>query len=363
MTILSSLYNWEIWIQLGISAAIFLFFLAVRSAFTRYLFKYLLSLARRRNITFAANLMTVLEKPLRWLIVLIGFIIASRYFPFEVVSHEIRIRLFRSAFIILATWALLNISTILTLLFPQLNSKLDLGVDQIVIPFITKIINIIFIALGVSIVAEEWGFNVNGFVAGLGLGGLAFALAAKDTISNLFGGIVIITEKPFTIGDWIKTPSVEGTVEDITFRSTKVRTFAQALVTVPNATLSNEPIINWSKMGKRQSAFHLRVSYQTSRTKLEVLTKQLEQMLQNHEGVHKDTIMVRFDQFSSASLDIYLYFFTTVTDYAGYLETKENINFKIMDILEQYDVEMAIPAQNLIFKNESALHEMTDFNT
>ena len=90
-------------------------------------------------------------------------------------------------------------------------------------------------------IAEEFNYNVIGFVGGLGLFGLAFALTAKDTISNFFGGVIIITEKPFTIGDWILTPSVEGTVETITFRSTKIRTFAQGLVTVPNAKLAREP--------------------------------------------------------------------------------------------------------------------------
>ena len=99
-------------------------------------------------------------------------------------------------------------------------------------------------------VAQEWDYRIDGFIAGLGLGGLAFSLAAKDTLSNVFGGLVVILDKPFSIGDWIKTPSVEGTVEDISFRSTKVRTFAQALVTVPNATLANEPVTNWTRMGK-----------------------------------------------------------------------------------------------------------------
>src|SRR5690606_15315239 len=103
----------------------------------------------------------------------------------------------------------------------------------------------IIMAIGAAIIADEFGYNINGFVAGLGLGGLAISLAAKDALANLFGGIIIITEKPFTIGQWIQTPSVEGIVEGISFRSTKIRTFAQAIVTVPNNTLANEPITNW----------------------------------------------------------------------------------------------------------------------
>ncbi len=96
--------------------------------------------------------------------------------------------------------------------------------DDILAPFLSKLLRFVIIALSVSVIAQEFNYDVNGFVAGLGLGGLAFALAAKDTISNFFGGIIIITEKPFTIGDWVETSTVTGSVEDITFRSTRFRT-------------------------------------------------------------------------------------------------------------------------------------------
>ena len=98
---------------------------------------------------------------------------------------------------------------------------------------------------------QEWGYNVSGFLASLGLVGMALALAAKDTAANLFGSLVIFIDKPFKVGEWIKTPDVEGIIETIGIRSTKIRTFAQAQVTVPNATLANSAILNWSRMGKK----------------------------------------------------------------------------------------------------------------
>jgi MscS family membrane protein len=166
---------------------------------------------------------------------------------------------------------------------------------------------------------------------------------------------VIITEKPFTIGDWIKTPSVEGVVEDITFRSTKIRTFAQAVVTVPNATLSNEPIINWAKMGKRQIAFHLNLNYNTPKEKLETVVARIKKMLTEHEEIHNETILVNFDGFYESSLNIYLYFFTNTTVFADYLDVKENINFEIMDILEEEGVEFAFPTRTLIVEQDGKL--------
>src|SRR5699024_6731493 len=125
-------------------------------------------------------------------------------------------------------------------------------IDEILVSFLSRALQFIIIAMAISIVLQEFDYHIGGLITGLGIGGLAISLAAKDALANLFGGVVIVTEKPFTINDWIMTPSVEGTVEDISFRSTKVRTFDQALVVVPNATLANEAITNWSKMGKRR---------------------------------------------------------------------------------------------------------------
>ncbi|MCK1982718.1 MULTISPECIES: mechanosensitive ion channel family protein [Peribacillus] len=353
----------EAWTKLGISIGIFLIFLLLRKVFTTYIFKFFLRIAEKRKVEFAANLMLAIEQPVRWLIVLIGVIISLHYFPIDTPLLELRSKIYRSFFVFLFFWTIFNISSSFTTLFPKLVSKFGLEVDQIVMPFFTKIIKLIIIAFGASIIAEEWGFNVDGFVAGLGLGGLAFALAAKDTVSNFFGGIVIVTEKPFTIGDWVKTPSVEGTIEDITFRSTKVRTFAQALVTVPNATLSNEPIINWSKMGKRQIAFHLGVNVTTPKEKLENVIKDIERMLIDHPEVHPETILVKFDEFSHSGFNLYLYFFTKATDFGGYLSIKEDVNFKIMEILEQEDVQIAIPSQAFILQKDSNMEAMNDFES
>lgn len=194
---------------------------------------------------------------------------------------------------------------------------------------------------------QEWGYDVKGFITGLGLGGLAFALAAQDTLSNIFAGVVIITDKPFSIGDWIKTPDVEGTVEDINFRNTRIRTFSQALVTVPNAKLTSSTITNWSKMGKRRVTFNLGVTYGTSREKLEICVKEIKNMLEKHPDIHKETINVTFDSFGSSSLDIFLYFFTNTTNWSEFMKIKEDVNFKILCILEKEDVSVAFPSRSI----------------
>ncbi|MFP9126544.1 mechanosensitive ion channel family protein [Niallia sp. BSM11] len=333
--------NTHIWASILLAAIVFGASLLLRKWFTNYFFKLILSYTKKKKIHAASTFLVAFEKPVRWVFVVIGIQLAFLFLPIQTVSFESS--LVRSCFIGLLTWGLFNLSSVTTLLFPKLMTKLDINVDKIIVPFITKMLKTLVLMLGFSIIAQEWGFNINGFIAGLGLGGLAIALAAKETVSNLFGGVVLVTEKPFTIGDWIKTPSVEGTIEDITFRSTKVRTFAQALVTVPNSTLANEPIINWSKMGKRQVSFYLKVDIHTKKERLQATIANMKAVLERHPGVHPETILVSLESLNDSSADILIYFFTKATDYNGYLQTKEDINFQIIEIIEKKDVAFAVP--------------------
>ncbi|WP_174734683.1 mechanosensitive ion channel family protein [Mesobacillus harenae] len=339
--------------DLGISIGIFVLFLLFRKLFTKYVFHLILKMSKKTPTEFFSSVCLSFEQPIRLLFIIIGIYVAAGYFPFIEQTNPLFLKLIRASVIVVISWGLYNLSSGSSLLFMKINERFHFEVDQILIPFFSKAIRFIIIAISLSIIAQEFEYDVNGFVAGLGLGGLAFALAAKDAIGNLFGGVIIITEKPFSLGDWIMTPSVEGTVEDISFRSTRVRTFAQAVVTVPNATLANESITNWSKMGKRQITFRLGVNYNTSKDKLENTVKQIESLLKNHASIHKDTIFVTFDQYNNSSLDIFLYFFTNTTVWGDYLKIKEEINFKIMEILETEGVSVAFPSRTLYLDTKS----------
>jgi MscS family membrane protein len=334
-------------LELGISIGLFLMFLLFRKIFTKYVFQLILKVSKKTPTEFFSHVCISFEQPVRLLFIVIGIYVSIGYFPLLEQSNPLFLKLFRSSIILIITWGLYNLSASSSVFFTKINDRISIEIDQILIPFLSKALRFIILAISFSIVAQEFDYDINGFVAGLGLGGLAFALAAKDAIGNLFGGIIIITERPFSIGDWIMTPSVEGTVEDINFRSTKIRTFAQALVTVPNATLANETITNWSKMGKRQVTFHLGVTYDTPKVKLERVVKRIEALLRNHEEIHPDTIFVTFDRYNDSSLDIFLYFFTKTTAWEKYLQVKQEINFQIMEILEKEGVEVAFPTRTL----------------
>ncbi|MDD2234494.1 MAG: mechanosensitive ion channel family protein [Desulfitobacteriaceae bacterium] len=339
--------NNEVWYNILISLVIFTFFIIFRKIFSTYIFRIIIKIAKKTPSDIVENILLAFEKPLRVFFIVIGIYFALVFLPLDNNYNTLIIKFYRSILIILIGWGLYNLASTSSAFFVKITRRLEIELDRILLPFISKLLQVVVIVMIISVIASEWGYNVGGLVAGLGLGGLAFALAAQDTISNFFGGIVIITEKPFSINDWIKTPSVEGIIEDITFRSTKIRTFSQALVTVPNSTLANEPITNWTRMGKRQITFNLRLAYSTPRDKIKICVERISCLLKNHHEIDQEIIIVHFNEFNESSLDIILYFFTKTTVWLEYLCIREEINLEIMKILEQENVQIALPSRSI----------------
>ncbi len=340
-------------IKLGIAIGIFLLFLVFRKLFAKYIYSFLLRISKKAPNDFLLIYLKPLKKPLQWLFIIIGLYVAIRYYPYLNHKNETFSQLISASIIVLITWGFFNLTSNSSLLFRKINEKTSIQIDEILIPLLSRALQFIVLAISASVILQEFGYKIDGFVAGLGLGGLAFSLAAKDALANLFGGIVIITEKPFTINDWIMTPSVEGTVEDISFRSTKIRTFAQAVVTVPNATLANEAITNWSKMGKRQITFTIRVTYDNPITNIEKVVQRIEDLLKSHPEIHPETIFVSVDEYKENGIDIFLYFFTKTTDWGEYLRIREEINLRILQILDEEEIEIAIPSRRLFMESPS----------
>ncbi len=334
----------------------------LRKPITGYTMKIMLALTAKTKTDFDRKLVKSFEGPFRFLVGFSGIYIALRLLNLPENVDGVILNIFRSLFIIAIAWGFMNLFNQTSGILENLAKRFSVEVNDILIQFIAKGVRVIIIALAVSIVVQEWGYNVNSFVAGLGIGGLAFALAAQDTLANLFGGMVITLDKPFTLGDWIATPSVEGVVEEISFRSTRVRTFAQALVHVPNATIVKEPITNWSRMGMRRVMFTLGVMYSTPKEKLERCTRSIEELLINHEEIDNDFIVVRFNEFNQSSLDIFIYCFALTTQWAEFLRIKEDINFKAMDILQKEGVSVAFPSRSIYFENygDKEAVEITD---
>jgi len=224
-------------------------------------------------------------------------------------------------------------------------SKLD---DQLA-PVIRKAMKATIGIIGFVWVVQLLGYSVSSLLAGLGIGGLAVALALQDTLGNFFGSIFILLDRPFTVGDWIKVGDVEGVVEDIGFRSTRIRTWPATLVSIPNKTVAGGAIDNWSKMPKRRVVQTVGVTYETSADEMERAVDAIRQIIEGDEGVDKEFIVIRFTDFGDSSLNILLYYFTTATAFADHLAIKQRINLAIMRLLKTMGLSIAFPSTTVYF--------------
>ena len=288
----------------------------------------------------------IIEPPLQLSILIVGFYFAANWIDIKG-FNQIALSIQRTLIVFTLFWALYRTVNEFAYIFKKFSAKFGKELSDDIANFIVKFLKVVVIALGAMTILDGWGINVSAFVASLGLVGMAFALAAKDTAANLFGSLVIFTDRPFRQGDWVQTPEVEGVIETIGIRSTRVRTFAQALVSVPNAVIANSPITNWSLMGKRRIKMRLGLTYSTNTEQLEAVLKDIREMLKNHPDIHPDVIMVYFDEFQDSSLSLFCYFFTKTTIWSQYLKVREDVNLRIMKIVENNGCSFAFPSQSI----------------
>ena len=258
--------------------------------------------------------------------------------------------LFKIAIIILSANGIANSLTTNSSLVNRLKDKMNPEVEDSMLRFILKAIRVIIYIIAGFIIITDLGVNLNGLVAGLGLGSVVITLAAQDTAKNLFGGLVIFLDKPFVVGDWIEVEKYEGTVEDITFRSTRVRTFENSVVNIPNSVIASDSIINWSRMEKRRNKVNLCLELDTPIEKVQIVQKRIKEMLIQHDDVIDDSVMVRFDNITDNGINILVCSYTNSVSYASFLEEKEKINFKIMQILREENVELAYDTKTVFVK-------------
>jgi len=328
---------------------IFAFFQFFRVFFRKISYK----IVQKTSNKFDDEILESVEKPVDYLFVIIGINIALSILTLDKEVETIVNHLLRSGFIGVVFWGALNILTSLSQNIHKITGKLGDKFSAEVLNFILKSIRFFIFIIGFIIILQEWGYNVSGFLASMGLIGMALALAAKDTAANLFGSLVIFIDKPFKIGDWIKTPQVEGTIENIGIRSTKVRTFAQAQVTVPNATIANSAIINWSRMGKRRIKMNIGITYDTPSDAIQKIIKEIKEMLVNHEDIHDDVIMINFSEFAASSLNIFCYYFTKTTNWSEFMIVREKTYLEIIKIVEKNGASFAFPTQTLHIENSN----------
>ncbi|NSW92294.1 MAG: mechanosensitive ion channel family protein [Firmicutes bacterium] len=326
-------------------------FITFRYIFMRIVLNLISRLLNRINKKFSNTVTGLIDKPMKFIIVVIGVSIAVKILKLPEGVSNFTDRVLSSLIAFSILWALYRIVDAVTAFIKNTLGSSENKIDQMLFPFIRNGLKTIVVVIGSITILQQWTDNIAGLLTGLGIGGLAFALAAKDTVANMFGSLTIMLDRPFKVGDWIMTPKVEGTVEDIGFRSTKIRTFEQSVVTIPNSVISDDTITNWSRMGKRRVKFILGITYDTNIEKMEECLKRLRAMLKSHADVHPDVIYVNFYNFGDSALEILIYYFTKATDYQSYLNVKEDVNLKIMGILDELGLSVAFPSRSIYIES------------
>ena len=224
-------------------------------------------------------------------------------------------------------------------------------IPERLLPFLNTVFKYLIIALGAIFVLQELNFDVAALIASLGVVGIGISLASKDTVANLFGFAAIVSDNPFKVGDFIKTPDVSGIVEHEGMRSTRVRQLDQALVTVPNNLLTNAIVLNWSRLEKRRLNITLTFTYSTTSEQMRAAVTAIKQLLENTDNVDPQSVIVHFVDFSASSLDVLVICQVLLTDWREYTALKEQLNLEIMGIVESLGISFAFPSQSLYIED------------
>jgi len=334
-----------------IAIGIFLVFYALRGVFrkviTRAITRWFHKKGQKKGTDFDQVLIHALAGPLQLLFVTFGVFFAFQYIGLKDDLSVLGDRVVRTLVAIAIFWAIYDI----TIPVSNLLKRLDRVLTHDMIDWLIKGVRWVVLIVGAATILQLWGIQVGPILAGLGLFGVAVALGAQELFRNLIGGLCILFEKQFLKGDWILVEGVaEGTVEHIGFRSTRIRRFDDAPVSVPNMKLSDAAVTNFSRMTARRISWKIALEYRTSVEQLKQIRDQIEHYLKT-SGVFVQppsaSLFVRIDSFGDSSIDIMLYTFTTTTNWGEWLEHKEQLAYRIKDIVADAGANFAFPSQSV----------------
>ena len=326
--------------------------LVLKKNVSKFLSKFLFDfLIKVKNIKGEDFYLTV-KKPLDFLFTLIIFSLSFRNLETDIISQKISIlgdlnfnKVFSFFSIVFFIWLLLKITDFFKIIFIKKAEKTKSKLDDQLIPFFTSLVKILITILGIFTIASNiFNINITALAAGLGVGGIAIAMAAKESLENLFGSFVIFLDRPFVVGDIVTVTNVTGVIESVGFRSTRIRTFDKSLVTVPNKKMVDAEVDNLGMRSSRRTKFNLGITYETSKGQIKKITRDIKKIIDQHPNTDKNFGRVKFLNFGSSSLDIMVMYYVKGTDWDTYLDTTEEINFKIMDIVKKHKSDFAFPS-------------------
>ncbi|GIR47335.1 MAG: mechanosensitive ion channel protein [Alphaproteobacteria bacterium] len=330
-----------------VSLVIFLLFYLLRRLIARFILNRLSRIVSRTSNQIDDAVIEVLDGPLKFLPVVLGFFIASSYLDVSENNQDFLDLLNRSLITIFIFWLLHQLIIPFSFVIKNFESK----ISKPLVDWTLKGLKILVIVLGAVAILELWGIRVGPVIAGLGLFGVAVALGAQDLFKNLISGIMILMEKRFTVGDVILVSGeVEGVVEQIGFRSTLVRRFDSTPVMVPNYKFAEQSVTNYTRRHHRRIRWLIGLEYRTTIDQLKKIRDEINTLIEKDDNFAKNqnaSFYVRIDSFSDSSIDMLVQTFTVTNEWAEFLKIKENLAVKIIEIVENNEAGFAFPSQSL----------------
>ena len=320
--------------------------LLVRRVMTGLVFGLLRKISARTESTLDDKLLPALEAPASAFLMLVGVFGALKVLKLSAATDEMIGYGSTVAFSLVVFWALLRAFGGLLDHAQELAQEKQMGVAAFM-PWIKKSLLTIFVVFGVLMVVQSLGFDVKALLAGLGIGGLAFALAAQDTLANMFGSVVVAIDQPFKIGETIRIAGNVGTVEDIGLRSTKLRLVDRSLVVIPNKTVAAETITNLSRFTARRVEQVFNLTYDATPEQIEVIVTEIRGLIDAEPAVATADTHVYFRDLSASSLDLWVVYVTKDPDFAKHMALRQRLNLAIMRAVAARGLEFAFPTQTV----------------
>ena len=341
------------WQHYAVAATLLVVFYLLRRVVTLWIFGFLKKLASRTKTTFDDKLFPALEAPVATFIALLGLFAALKVLKMPLASDNVVRVAMTVAFTMCFFWGLLR----------TLNAFLDhlheLAVAKksnvaAFMPWIRKTLVVVFVIVGLLMTAANLGVDVRAVLTGLGIGGLAFALAAQDTIANLFGSVVVAIDQPFKLGESVKIGSFTGTVEDIGLRSTKLRAVDKSLIVLPNKMVASEVITNLARFLERRVEQVIGLTYTTTPEQLTAIVEDIRQILLADSEVDPTSVMVFFRDYSASSLDIWIVYVAKDPDFQKHMRLRQRTNLAIMRAVQARGLSFAFPTQTVELGDSAA---------
>lgn len=281
--------------------------------------------------------------------------LAAALFELPMEPFEIRTYVFNGlqvAIVVGLVWVCFALVEVVARSMTRRADTTESRLDDLIVPMLRKTIKFFVAIVAVVWIIQNLGYSVTSLIASLGIGGLALALAAQDTVSNFFGSVVVFTDRPFQVGDWVEMNGIEGTVEEVGFRTTRIRQFDKALVVLPNSMFTSSPIRNFSERSIRRIKMTVGLTYETSSSQMQAFLEGTRGLLTAHPAIDQNFHFVHFVEFGDSSLNVQFYCFTKTAVWVEWLEARETLMLQIMDMVEQLGLEIAFPTRTVYLRDE-----------